>query len=322
MKRALLLATFAIALGIGTAEYLTNNFFFRRWIARVVRHHQLEALIGRHGIYETDVDRGWRSELFANGAAPQEIDNYVANEQKRAVLRRLIEQEKLNAAASGQSISSASIAREMDLLRWQFRDEKTWTGVLRSAGITPRGLRCEAAADLHDRNWIEAQIAPRIQPNEAECRRYFEEHRKSFQEPLRLRASHLFLAAPDGYPAEVIETKRMLIDQLFKRLANGESFSALVAEFSEDDATKKRGGDLGYFAEERMLPVIFDAAQQLHPGETSAPVRSRLGFHLIRLTESRLPRAMTFEEAQPEIVALLENQKRAPAVAALVAALP
>jgi parvulin-like peptidyl-prolyl isomerase len=70
-----------------------------------------------------------------------------------------------------------------------------------------------------------------------------------------------------------------------------------------------------------MLPAVFVAAQQLHPNETSAPIRSRLGFHLVRLTESRPPRALTFEETRPEIATRLEDEKRTRAVAALVASL-
>ena len=210
----------------------------------------------------------------------------------------------------------------MDLLRAQFPDEKTWNRALASAGLTRRSLQREVETNLRDRNWLEAQIASRIQPNKTETRRYYDEHRSTFQEPLRFRASHLFLAAPEGTPAEVIAAKRSLIEQLSKRLAHGESFPALVAEFSEDDATKKRGGDLGYFASERMLPAVFDAAEKLHPGETSAPVRSRLGFHIIRLTESRPARALTFEEAQREIETLLANQKRTDTVARTIAALP
>jgi peptidyl-prolyl cis-trans isomerase C len=320
MRRALLLAAGAIALGIGTAEYLTNNLSFRRWIAHLAKRGELQVLVRQRGIYDTEVERAWRADLFARGADEEEIDRSLAGEQKRAVLRRLIEQEKLTAAAAAQSISPASVGREMDLLRWQFYDEKSWTMAQRSAVLAPAALRREAATNLRDRNWLEAEIAARVRPNDAEGRRYFEEHRETFQEPVRLRASHLFLAAPEGYPAELIERKRALINALSQRLASDESFPALVAKFSEDDATKERAGDLGYFARARMLPAVFDAAQKLRPGETSAPLRSRLGFHLIRLTESRPARALSFEEAQPEIVALLENQKRAAAVAAMVAA--
>jgi parvulin-like peptidyl-prolyl isomerase len=223
----------------------------------------------------------------------------------------------VNAAARDARISTGAVDHEMDLLRWQFRDEKTWEAVLRNAATSRAGLRREAATNLRDRVWIEGRISKEIQPNEGECRRYFAEHRAEFEAPPRVRASHLFLAAPDGYPAEVIETKRALIEQLSKRLANGEAFPALVAEYSEDEATKKRGGDLGYFAAERMLPAVWDAAAKLHPGEISAPVRSRLGFHILRLTESLPARSLTFEEARPEILTTLENQKRLAAVKSL-----
>jgi PPIC-type PPIASE domain len=322
MKRFLVVAIVAAVLGIGTAEYLTRNFSFRRSIAAIVGRGKLETLVGPRGIYDSDVENVWEGELFAAGAGPQDLKTSVATRQQREALRRLIEQEKLNAKAVGQAINSASIEHEMDLLRAQFPDEKTWDRGLTSTGLTRRAVQRESRTNLFDRDWLEKQIASRIQPNEEETRRYYEEHRPDFQEPLRLRASHLFLAAPDGYPAEVIAAKRSLIEKLSERLTDGESFTALVAEFSEDEATKTREGDLGYFASERMLPAVFEAAQKLRPGETSPPIQSPLGFHIIRLTTSQPVRMLTFEEARPEIEMLLANQKRATAVAATVAALP
>jgi peptidyl-prolyl cis-trans isomerase C len=321
MRRVLPVALGALLLGVGSGECLTRNFSFRHWISHIVRHEQLQALVGRHGIYERDVERAWQAELFGQGAEAQDVASSTVSEEKQAALDRLIALEKLNDATTNQRIEAAALEREMNLLRWQMPDEKAWQQLLRRAAINPRQLQSAAARNLRERNWLESQVAPRIQPNDDECRRYFETHRVSFAAPPRLRASHLFLAAPEGYPDEVIETKRALIGDLAKRLANGEAFPALVAEFSEDEATKKRGGDLGFFATERMLPAVFEAAQRLQPGETSAPIRSRLGFHIIRLTETRPARALTFEEARPEIMIQLENQKRAEAVAGMVAGL-
>lgn len=321
MRRFVLIAAGALLLGFGSGEYLTQNFSFRRWIAQVVRHEELRALVGRHGIYDRDVERAWQAELFALGAVPQDLGSAASSEQKRAVLGRLITLAKLDNAAAQQAIDAASLERELNLLRWQMRDEKAWHEVLRQGATDPRQLRREVARNLRERQWIEDQIAPRIRPNEEECRRYFEAHRPAFAEPLRLRASHLFLAAPEGYPAEIIAAKRVLIDNLAKRLANGEAFPALVMEFSEDEATRKRGGDLGYFAARRMLPEVFEAAQRLHPGETSAPVRSRLGFHLLRLTTVLPAREQTLTEATPEIRNTIENERRLKSVGALLAAL-
>ncbi|HEX4668294.1 MAG TPA: peptidylprolyl isomerase [Chthoniobacterales bacterium] len=317
MIRALLLATVALVLGVAAAEYLRGEISFRRWLGHVVRRGDLVALVERRGIYENDVGRAWQADLFANGADPKAIETTIAHEQKRAAMERLIEQARVTAAASGEAIPSGVLEREMDLLRDQFRDQKTWETVLRNAATSPWLLRRGLTENLRDRAWIEKRIGSEIQPNEDECRRYFEEHGAEFQIPPRLRASHLFLAAPEGYPAEVIEGKRALIELLSKRLAIGEAFPALVAEFSEDEATKKRGGDLGWFAAERMLPAVWEAAVKLHRGEISPPVRSGLGFHILRLAQSLPPRALTFEEARPEIVATLENRKRLAVVASL-----
>jgi parvulin-like peptidyl-prolyl isomerase len=317
MTRALLLATVALILGVAAAEYLRGTHAFRRWLGQVVRRGDLVALVERRGIYQNDVERAWQAELFANGTDPETIESKIRQEQKRVALQRLIEQARVTTAASDQAIPSGALGREMDLLRDQFRDQKTWETVLRNAATSLWALRRAVAENLRDRAWIEKRIASQIQPSNDECRHYFEEHGAEFQIPSRLRASHLFLAAPEGYPAEVVEAKRGLIELLSKRLANREAFPALVAEFSEDEATKKRGGDLGYFGQERMLPAVWEAAEKLHPGEISPPVRSRLGFHLLRLTEALPPRALTFEEARPEINTILENRKRLAAVASL-----
>ena len=102
MNRLLLAATGVIVLGIGAAEYLTQNLVFRRWIARVVRHEELQVLVGRHGIYDRAVERAWQAELFARGAAPQDLEDFTASEQKRAALGRLITLEKLNGAAANE----------------------------------------------------------------------------------------------------------------------------------------------------------------------------------------------------------------------------
>ena len=240
----------------------------------------MQALAGRRGIYDNDVERAWRADLFAVGADTSEIEPAILGQLKNAALQRLIEQERLNRAASGEAVAASAVERETQLLRDQFRDEKTWQKSLAGADLSERSLAHEVTTSLRARSWLEKQIADRIQPNDSEVQRYYDEHRPAFQQPLRLRASHLFLAAPEGYPEDVIERQQNSIEQLAKRVANGESFPALIAQFSEDEATKKRDGDLGYFAETRMLPEVFAAAEQLQPGQISGPVRSSAGLPL------------------------------------------
>ncbi len=284
MKRTLLLVA-ALLLGLVAGEMLTRNFSFRAWLGRVVRRGELQALVGTRGIYDRDVRSAQRS------------------------LQSLIDEAKVQRAAVRTPVSHAAIGREMELLRAQLPNGKAWDALLSNAGISARALRHQVTENLRSRAWLEAKIAAAA-PNEQEERREYDTHLSQFQEPLRFRACHLFLAAPEGYPEEVITAKRNLINVLAARLKNGEDFVGLVAEFSEDEATKHHDGDLNCFAASRMLPAVWDAVENLPVGEPSAPVRSRLGFHLLRLTERLPARLLTFEEARPEIVALLEDQRR------------
>ena len=207
-------------------------------------------------------------------------------------LERLNQAEKLNLAGADESIESG--IRQVELFRSQFPDEKTWQKALTSAGLTERALDARSQPSCATSTGSKRKSRGEFSLTRLRFGAISRNIVPILQEPLRLRASHLFLAAPDGYPAEVIETKRALIKQLSERLANGESFEALDSQALKTKRRRSAAGDLGYFAEARMLPAVFAAAQQLRPGATSAPIRSRLGFHILRLTESRPPRALTF----------------------------
>jgi hypothetical protein len=298
MKRALLLGL-ALLLGVLAGECLTRNFVFRAQLGRIVRRGELQALVGTRGIYDRDV------------------------QSRRRSLPSLIEEAKVNRAAARTPVSASAIDHEMELLRAQLPNEKAWDALLANAGTSARALRREVAENLRSRGWLEAQVAAaNPSPNEQDERRYYQAHRAEFQEPQRFRASHLFLAAPVGYPSEVIARKRALIDALAARQKNGEAFPALVAEFSEDEATKTRDGDLNYFAEARMLPEVFASAGKLQPGQTTPqPIRSQLGYHLLRLQEALPPQQIAFETAAPEIATRLDDERRVQVIRAAVASL-
>jgi hypothetical protein len=91
----------------------------------------------------------------------------------------------------------------------------------------------------------------------------------------------------------------------------GEDFSTLTAQNSEDQATKLRGRDLRYFSATRLPPDFVEAATKLRPGEASKPMRTRLGFHIVKLIDVEAAREQTFDEVRSDIAVELENQKRA-----------
>jgi peptidyl-prolyl cis-trans isomerase C len=69
------------------------------------------------------------------------------------------------------------------------------------------------------------------------------------------------------------------------RVKGGEDFGKVAGEVSKDPGSK--GGDLGWFTKDRMVPEFGDAAAKLKPGEISEPVKTQFGWHIIKLDETR-----------------------------------
>lgn len=84
-----------------------------------------------------------------------------------------------------------------------------------------------------------------------------------------------------------IHCRHILVEQayeaedLVKKLAAGEKFETLAGKFSRCPSAKA-GGDLGSFGRGRMVEAFEDAAFELAVGETSKPVRTRFGYHIIQ----------------------------------------
>jgi foldase protein PrsA len=285
--RLWLLMVVALVLGLGASELLFRSFAFHDLAGRLAGRGRLVAITQGRGIYETDLG---------------------ANEPSAA---ELVVLENLGRAAANEVVEPSAVDREVILLEAQFGNEKTFRKALLADGLSISALRDKATNQLRGLAWLEKQIRLATAVTEKESREFYEAHRDLFAQPMRFRASHLFLAAHVETPPEIVEEKERAIATFATRLRKGETLSALATEASEDEASKPRGGDLGYFSDTRMPPEFIAEIKKLSVGETSKAFRSHLGFHIAQVTETRTAHLVTFEEARPEISVPLGNGRRA-----------
>jgi peptidyl-prolyl cis-trans isomerase SurA len=105
-----------------------------------------------------------------------------------------------------------------------------------------------------------------------------------------LRASHLLLTLPaDAIPEDTLKAYQK-ITELQKRASAGEDFTALAKANSQDPSAQSNGGDLGYFTALQMVYPFEKAAYATPVGQVSQPVRTRFGYHLIKVTDRRSSR--------------------------------
>lgn len=98
---------------------------------------------------------------------------------------------------------------------------------------------------------------------------------------------------------------------LFDRVKAGESFEQLAYDYSLDPSAKRNRGDLGYFLWGAMVEEFQQAAFKMEAGEVSPPVKSRYGWHIIKLAEKQKNEARgTLEESREQIRNQIVSRKR------------
>src|SRR5688572_29691197 len=102
-----------------------------------------------------------------------------------------------------------------------------------------------------------------------------------------INASHILINVnPDAEPKDTLAAYNKIAD-LRKRALGGEDFEKLAKEFSEDPSAKENGGKLGYFTALQMVYPFEDAAYKTDKGQISQPVRTRFGFHILKVNDIR-----------------------------------
>ncbi len=152
-------------------------------------------------------------------------------------------------------------------------------------------------------------IARTLKADDALLQGYFEQHKSEYQSPEQRRASHILITVEEGADEETVKKAGETAQAALDRIKAGEDFASLAKELSQDPGSAEMGGDLGFFEEgvmdEAFEQVVFD----LKPGDISERVRTPFGFHVIKLTEIRLPEGKSFDEAKEEIRnAYLKNE--------------
>ncbi len=102
-----------------------------------------------------------------------------------------------------------------------------------------------------------------------------------------VKASHiLIMLKPDAAPADTLAALKK-IEEIRSKIMNGENFEKMAKEYSEDPSARSNSGNLGYFTAMQMVYQFEQAAYSLKAGEVSQPVRTRFGYHLIKLTDRK-----------------------------------
>lgn len=172
----------------------------------------------------------------------------------------------------------------------------------------------------------------KINITDADAENYYNSHKNEFTHGEQVRASHILISANTLDIIQQIKTKNKEVEpsELNKKVEeqvaiqkakaeailaevkkNPDDFAQIAQKKSDDKASAERGGELGFFPKEAMVPEFANAAFSMKPNTISESlVQSPYGFHIIKVTDRMEAGSTPFVKVKDEIKYYLETQKQ------------
>jgi peptidyl-prolyl cis-trans isomerase C len=165
--------------------------------------------------------------------------------------------------------------------------------------------RQETPDDAMVRAVLEQEVKP-SRAGDEECRRYYESHRERFRTPDLFEAAHI-LIEPEGSAEKDWAIAEERARGIAAELGDDPSKFAAAAREQSKCASAQQDGSLGQIRRGELVPSIQQGLEELREGQTSRePVRSRFGWHILRLHRKVEGRTLPYELARPRIADMLE----------------
>ena len=140
-------------------------------------------------------------------------------------------------------------------------------------------------------------IRNRTQVSAQDIQRNYEDNQQQYSTPEQVRASHILLKTEGKDDATVKKQAEDLLAQVKK----GADFAELASKYSEDDASKTKGGDLDFFPKGQMVPEFDKAAFSMKVGEISDLVKTQFGYHIIKVTDKKPATTKSLDDVRAQI---------------------
>ena len=202
---------------------------------------------------------------------------------------------------------------------------------LKENGVSRKQFESDMIEEIKIGKLVES--VEKINITTEDCKKYYNANKKQFNYPDRVRASHILIEAnTDKIRQDIINQdkfgkldaaaieakvkekmdaqKKLAEDVRAKAVQNQADFAKLAKQYSTDTMSAVRGGDLGFFAKEHMVPEFSEAAFALKINTVSAVVKTSYGYHIIIVTDRARAGIQPFEKVKDEIEAYLIQAKK------------
>ena len=248
---------------------------------------QIVAVVDDQIVLRSDVMSNMALVAMQQGLSQEELTPDRVSEMFELILGNMIQEKLLLAKAEEDSIEVDEEVIER-AVRSRVRElkaehgEEVFASQLAEGGVSERDLREQFRQEFRKdflRQRMYTHLNQQVEVSFKDVQDYLTRYQDRL--PPLVSISHILVAieASDDRDAEV----RAQADAIIDRLRKGEDFPGLAQQYSSDMGSREDGGDLGFFPRGTMVPAFEEAAFALRPGEISTPVKTKFGYHIIKV---------------------------------------
>ncbi len=239
------------------------------------------------------------------------------------ILNKLIDKKLITVYAKDNNIKAdeAVVKKQLETFKKSFKKEEDLKKFLDKHKLTEEKLVETLGQRALREAIMKQEVIDKIKIDEKDVQKYYNEHKNEFLQQEEVKAKHILFKTPRPLPKNATPEQKKDFDakdKLAKEKANNMlakikknpklDFGKLAIENSEGPSAKK-GGELGWFTQKRMVKPFADVAFKLKKGEVSSIVKTNFGYHIIKVEDKKEAKQLTFEEVKKRIEDKLKRGK-------------
>jgi len=282
MRKCLLLFLF-----LSLAAFASN----REWVDRVA------AVVNSEIIPWSAIEKRLRQEIPEQHLQSSE----KRRDAQKLILSTLIDEKLMDAQVKALGLEATQEELRLaieDILRQNNVSLEQLESMLAREGLALSAYRAQLRAQLGRMKLVRLKLHNKVNVTEDDVKSAYERWARLESGEVELHARHILVrldSNADEQATQAALAKAQHIAQLAS--APGAHFAELAKQHGEGPSAET-GGDLGYFKRGVMMPEFENAAFALDVGQVSKPVKTNLGFHIIKIENRRTLPVASFEEAK------------------------
>ena len=244
------------------------------------------------------------------------IESSDLEQIKKELLETLINRELLyqESLKKGYDVQPAELNSEFETIKARFANQEGFQQALMDMNVSEKDFKEQVKRGMSIQKLLEKELYEKLEVTDQESRSFYDNNPNFFQKPEQVRASHILINMAEDDDQEKKAAARQKIEEIQEKLQAGEDFALLARTYSEGPS-RTQGGDLGYFDRRKMVKPFSDAAFRLQPGEISPVVKTRFGYHIIKVVDRKPETKLAYEDIKARLVESLKKKKMQDAIA-------